>query len=67
MKDILSLPKGIISRSKLKRDPKKKGTFNYYYPRKGVSGEFIKVSVLIDRKDPKKAFVKTIFITKVLK
>ena len=67
VKDIESIPEGIRKESKLKKDPFKKSTFNYYFPRKSNKKEFIKISVLVDKLDKKKVSIKTIFIAKQMK
>lgn len=66
LKDIEQIPKEIM-RSKLKQDPSRKGTYNYYLQRKGNKSKYIKVSIQIDKKDNRKAYIKTIYLTKVKK
>lgn len=67
VKDIESIPQGIKKESRLRKDPFKKSTFNYYFQRKSNKKEYIKISVLIDKVDKKKVTIKTIFITKHMK
>ena len=56
-----------INLSKLKKDHERKETFNLYIKRNSLNNEYIKVSLKIDDNNPNKAYVKTIFITKVTK
>ncbi len=66
-KDIESIPKGIATNSKLKKDPVRKNTLNYYFPREGDRGHYIKISVKIDKKNTHILRIKTIFITTIIK
>ena len=61
------MPEGITHYFEYKKDPTYKNTFNYYIKRKGNDKGFIKVSIRISDKDPKHAWIKTIFITYKLK
>jgi len=54
-----------LNLSKLKMDHERKETFNLFVKRNSFNNEYIKVSLKISEKEPKKAYVKTIFITKV--
>ena len=54
-----------INVSKLKMDHERKETFNLFIKRNSFNNEYIKVSLKIADKEPRKAYVKTIFITKV--
>ena len=67
VKDIESIPKLIVSSSWLKKDKIRKETFNYYLPRPGFNGHFIKVSVRISQEEPHIAKIKTIFTTSRIK
>lgn len=63
VRDIESIPEGITNYLSYKKDPNNKGTFNYFIKRKGLSKGFIKVSIQIDNKNPKRAWIKTVYIT----
>lgn len=65
--DIQSIPNGIQNYIAYKKDKKRKKTFNYYINRKGSKKGFIKVSVRIDNKNDKKAWIKTIYTTYKIK
>ena len=62
-RDIKLIQSGIKQYYKYKKDPYKKGTYNYYLYRKGKDKGFIKISIQIDKNDKTKAYVKTIFVT----
>lgn len=63
VRDIECIAKGINDYFEYKKDPTHKNTFNYYIQRKGKDKGFIKVSIRISEVDPKKAWIKTVFIT----
>ena len=67
VRDIELIPDGIKNYFAYKKDKSKKTTYNYYLKRKGKDKGFVKVSIKIDRKDKKKATIKTIFVTYNLK
>ncbi len=67
VRDIKSVPEGIKNYFEYRKDPVYKDTYNYYINRKGRDKGFIKVSVQLDDKDPKHAWVKTVFITYKIK
>lgn len=67
VKDIEYIPEGIQKYSTLKKDKTRKKTFNYYFKRKSNEHEYIKISLSVDRKEPKNVRIKTIFITKLIK
>ncbi len=62
-RDLALVPEGIKNYFKYRKDTVYKNTFNYYLKRKGTDKGLIKVSVQLDNKDPKRAWIKTIFIT----
>lgn len=62
-RDITLVPKGILNYFDYRKDPVYKNTYNYYLKRRGKDKGFIKVSIRIDDYNPKRAWVKTIFIT----
>ena len=62
-RDLELVPDGIKNYFDYKKDPVYKDTFNYYLIRKGLDKGFIKISIQIDSKNKKKAWIKTIFIT----
>ena len=66
-RDIKLIEKGIKDYYFYKKDKTYKNTFNYYIKRRGLDKGFIKVSIRIDDYNPKKAWIKTIFITYVVK
>ena len=66
-RDLALVPQGITNYFAYKKDPIYKNTFNYYINRKGLDRGFIKVSIQIDNNNSKKAWIKTIFITYVIK
>ena len=67
VKDIESIPKGIVLESKLKKDKVRKDTYNYYFPRKRNDGRFIKISIKIEDYEKRTAIIKTIFVAKMTK
>ncbi len=67
VRDLKRVPKGINKYLKFKKDPYYKNTFNYYITRGGKDRGFIKVSIQVDHHDSKKAWIKTIYITYVIK
>ena len=67
VRDLECVPEGIVHYFSYKKDPVYKNTFNYYIDRKGDDKGFIKVSIQIDSNDHKRAWIKTIFITYVIK
>lgn len=67
VKDIESIPEGIKAKSKLKKDPIRKNTYNYYFIRRGDLKHFIKVSVETDDKDKQKVKIRTIYVTSTIK
>ena len=66
-RDLNLVPKGISSYFDYKKDPVYKNTFNYYIKRKGEDRGFIKISIRIDDYNPKRAWIKTIFIAYKIK
>ena len=62
-RDLELIPNGIKNYFEYKKDPVYKDTFNYYIKRGGEDKGLIKVSIQIDGKERKRAWVKTIFIT----
>ena len=54
-----------IGTSKLKKDHERKETYNLYIKRNSINNEYIKISLRVEDKEPNKAYVKTIFITKI--
>ena len=67
VKDVETIDKELTKSAKLKKDKSRKGSYNYYIQRNKCSGEYIKISISIDKLDNHIAKVKTIFITKVIK
>lgn len=67
VRDLDSVPDGIVNYVTYKKDPIYKGTFNYYIMRKGMDKGYIKVSIQIDEKNKKRAWIKTIYITYKIK
>ncbi len=59
--------KRMINQSKLKKDPERKETFNLFIKRNTYNDDYIKISLKYDEKKERKAYVKTIFITRVYK
>ena len=66
-RDLALVPNGIKNYFDYKMDPIYKDTFNYYIERKGQDKGFIKVSIQIDSKNHKRAWIKTIFIAYKIK
>ena len=67
VKDIEFIPEGIIRQSKLKKDKKRKDTFNYYFKSKGCDECFVKVSIMVNPEKRNTGKIKTIYITKTVK
>ena len=67
VRDILAIREGINKYFDYRKDPIYKDTFNYYIVRKGMDRGFIKVSIQIDSRNKKRAWIKTIFITYKIK
>ena len=67
VRDLELVPEGIKNYFAYKKDPVYKDTYNYYLYRKGNDKGFIKVSIQIDNHDHKRAWIKTVFITYVVK
>jgi len=67
VRDLDLVPEGISKYVRYKKDPVYKDTYNYYLNRKGKDKGFIKISIQIDNKNPKKAWIKTIYITYKIK
>ena len=67
IKDIESIPEGIKTPFKYRKDKIRKRTYNYYLKRRGELKGLIKVSIVIDNKNERKAKIKTIFITRIVK
>ena len=67
VRDILLVPIEIKNYFAYKKDPIYKDTFNYYLKRKGQDRGFVKVSIQIDSKNKRRAWVKTIYITYKIK
>ena len=65
--DVDLLVKGINKPLLFKRDQKHKYVYNYYLKRKHDKKNAIKISVLIDKDDPHRAEILTIFITSKIK
>ena len=63
VKDIESIPLGITKQSVLKKDKKRKDTYNYYYLRKSDKRKFIKISILITDYEKRIGTVKSLFVT----
>ena len=64
--DIKRIPSE-IKKAIFKVDKERKGSYNYYLKRNRLTDDLIKISVRINPETPKKAIIKTIFITKNLK
>ena len=62
-RDLRLVPEGIKNYFEYKKDPVYKNTYNYYLCRKGKDTGFIKVSIRISDDNPKRAWIKTIYIT----
>ena len=67
VRDLESIPEGIKNYFEYRKDPVYKNTFNYYLQRKGKDKGFIKVSIKISESDSKKAWIKTVYITYLIK
>ena len=67
VRDIQAIPKGIKEYFAYKKDLTYKDTFNYYLKRNGKDRGFIKISIQIDSKDKRRAWIKTIYITYKIK
>lgn len=67
VRDLELIPEGIKHYFEYKKDPVYKNTFSYYFKRKGRDKGIIKMSIQIDNNDNKRAWIKTIFITYVIK
>ena len=67
VRDIQSIPNGIINYLYFIKDPVYKNTFNYYIKRKGEDKGFIKVSIRLDDNRKGRAWIKTIYITYKIK
>ena len=63
VRDLEAVPEGIINYFAYKKDPTYKDTYNYYLKRKGEDKGLIKISIQIDSNNPKRAWIKTIYIT----
>lgn len=63
VRDLESVPEGITNYFAYKKDPTYKDTYNYYLKRKGEDKGLIKISIQIDNNNPKRAWIKTIYIT----
>ena len=66
-RDLKLIPEGIKHYFDYKKDPTYKNTYNYYIKRGGNDKGLIKVSIRISDHDPKRAWIKTIFITYKIK
>ena len=66
-RDLEVVPLGINNYFEYKKDPIYKDTYNYYLCRKGKDKGLIKVSIQIDGKNHKRAWIKTIYITYSIK
>lgn len=62
VRDLVDVPNGINGYFVYKKDPVYKDTYNYYLYRKGKDKGFTKVSIQIDHKNPRRAWIKTIYI-----
>lgn len=67
VKDIESIPEGLVARAKLKQEKGRKDTYNYYFVRKRDKTHFVKISVKVIDWVNRIAVVKTIFITGSIK
>ncbi len=67
VRDLKLIPSGINNYFCYKMDPVYKDTYNYYFKRKGLDKGLIKMSIQIDHSDNSKAWVKTIYITYLIK
>ena len=66
-RDLALVPQGIKNYFEYKKDPIYKYTYNYYIIRKGKDRGFVKVSIQIDSNDHSRAWIKTIYITYIVK
>ena len=66
-RDIESIPEGIKNYVKFTKSKELKDTYCYYINRKGDDRGFIQVAILVDYKNKKKAYLKTVFIAYRLK
>lgn len=66
-RDLELVPQGIKNYFEYRKDPVYKDTFNYYIERKGMDRGFVKVSIQIDGKNSKHAWIKTIYVTYKIK
>lgn len=64
--DLKRIPRH-IKKSILKIDSERDKSFSMYIRRNNYSNEYIKISLRIEPDNPKKAIVKTMFITQVVK
>ena len=64
--DIGKIPRH-IKKCIFKKDLERTDTYNIYIKRNNYNDEYIKISVRIEQKSPKDAFVKTIYITENVK
>ena len=62
VRDIEDLPIGIQSAFRFRKSNNKKGTYYYFYQRRGESKGFIQVSIQIMKNNPRKAYIKTIYV-----
>ena len=67
VRDIKLVPQGIKKYFAYKKDKVYKNTYNYYIKRGGHDKGLIKVSIQIDPRNSNYAWIKTIFITYVIK
>ena len=66
-RDINYLCKGILGDAALRKDPSRKRVFNYFFKRLGSNTQYIQVSILIDKKNPHLACVRTLFVVSHVK
>lgn len=67
VRDIEAIPEGIKNYVKFTKSKELKDTYCYYINRKGDDRGFIQVAILVDYKNKKKAYLKTVFIAYRLK
>ena len=67
VRDLEMVPEGIKNYFVYKKDPIYKDTYNYYFLRKGLDKGFVKISIQIDSKEKRRAWIKTIYITYKIK
>ena len=65
-RDILNIPRK-IKKCIFKKDTERNDTYNVYIKRANNSDEYIKISLKIKEESPRRASIKTIFITKNIK